>query len=140
MLDLSKILKFVYLLNKFQQVRRVIRVPGEDRWENDTEHSYNLTMLAWYIIQSHDLKLDTDKILQYALVHDFVEVHAGDTYIFTSNELEKKSKILRENEAANKLQKDFPDFKDLHNLIHQYEKSLIKKVALSMPLIKLNPY
>ena len=76
MLDLQKILGFTRLLNKFRQVRRTIRVNSEERLENDVEHSYYLGMLAWYIADSHNLSLDKDLVLKYALVHD-VELAEG---------------------------------------------------------------
>lgn len=44
--------------------------------ENDTEHSYNLTITAWYSAQQFP-KLDKDLIIRYALVHDIVEAYAG---------------------------------------------------------------
>lgn len=139
MLDLSKILDFVRLLNKFQQVQRVVYVNSEDRQENDTEHSYNLAMLAWYIIENHNLALDRDKVLKYALVHDFVEVYAGDTFIYTTNQSEKNSKETREKESAEKLQVEFPEFKDLHKLIHQYEKRSDKESCFVYALDKIQP-
>ncbi len=138
MLDLSKILEFIRLLNKFRQVKRVIRIPGEDSWENDAEHSYNLAMLAWYIIDSHSLALDRDKVLKYALIHDFVEVYAGDTYIY-SNQGELDSKKERESEAENKLRDEFPEYGDLYDLIEQYEKRSDKECRFVYALDKIQP-
>lgn len=139
MLNLPKILGFVGLLNKFRQVRRAIRVNSEERLENDVEHSYHLGMLAWYIADSHHLELDKDLVLKYALVHDFVEVHAGDTYVFTTNVKERDSKEGREKEAALQLQKEFSEFHDLHELITRYEKREDKESRFVYALDKIQP-
>lgn len=82
-LELPNIINFTKLLNKFCDIERVIHSNGGDRLENDVEHSYRLAMLAWYIISSNKLSLDLDLVIKYALVHDLVEVYAGDTYIYT---------------------------------------------------------
>jgi len=139
MLDLTKIIDFVRLLDKFRKVERMIRVDGEDRYENDVEHSYNLAMLAWYIIENHDLDLDRDKVIKYALVHDLVEVYAGDTYVYTKNQDELDSKEDREKEAADRLKKEIPEFKDLHKLIDSYEKLEDKESRFVSALDKIQP-
>jgi putative hydrolase of HD superfamily len=118
---LQKLLGFARMLNELQAVERVIRVKNADRWENDMEHSYHLAMLAWYIIDSQQLALDREKVLRYALAHDLVEVYAGDTDAF-----DDKNKIAnkKENEqkALETLKTDFPNFKELPQIIEKYEK------------------
>lgn len=113
---------FTELLNLFQAVERVNRIKGIDRYENDVEHSYRLTMLAWYIIEHERLSLNLNKVLQYALVHDFVEVYAGDTFIYSRDKDWLESKEKREHKAAARLKKELPKFKSLHALICAYEK------------------
>ena len=139
MLDLQKILGFVRLLNAFRQVRRALRVNSEERLENDVEHSYYLGMLAWYIADSHHLALDKDLILKYALVHDIVEVHAGDTYVFTTDAKKRDSKEAREKKAILQLQKEFPEFGDLHKLIAGYEKREDDESRFVYALDKIQP-
>jgi len=139
MLDLQKILGFVRLLNAFRQVRRALRVNSEERLENDVEHSYYLGMLAWYIADSHHLALDKDLILKYALVHDIVEAHAGDTYVFTTDAKKRDSKEAREKKAILQLQKEFPEFGDLHKLIAGYEKREDDESRFVYALDKIQP-
>jgi len=139
MLDLSKIIDFVRLLDKFRKVERMLHVNGGDRYENDVEHSYNLAMLAWYIIENHNLNLNRDKVLKYALVHDFVEIYAGDTYIYSTNKNELDSKEDREKKAAERLQKELPEFKDLHELIKIYEKRGDEESRFVYALDKIQP-
>lgn len=137
---MKDILKFSRLLETFKQVERATpSFTGSKRRENDAEHSYELAMLAWYLIDSQKLKLDKAKVLQYALCHDLIEVHAGDTWFFSKDKKEVSSKMLREKKAAAKLKKDFPQFKSLHEMIHTYEEREDKESRFVYALDKIHP-
>lgn len=121
-MDLANIFKFVEFTHQFQQVKRVILVNSEDRLENDAEHSFQLALTAWYLITSKNLKLDLEKVLKYALVHDLVEVYAGDTFFHTEDQKLRQNKKKREFEAALKIKKNFPEMPDFFIEIEEYEK------------------
>ncbi|TSC55034.1 MAG: metal dependent phosphohydrolase [Parcubacteria group bacterium LiPW_30] len=136
---LNKIINFTKLLNKFRSVERVVLVNEKERNENDVEHSYYMAMLAWYIVNVNKLDLDINLVIKYALIHDFVEVYAGDTYIYSSDKAHIESKEKREKEAAEKLQKDFSEFEDMHTLIEKYEKREDKESRFVYALDKIQP-
>ena len=121
-MKLDSIFDFIRLTHQFQKIERVILIGGSDRNENDLEHSYQLALLAWYIVEHEKLSLNKELTIKYALVHDLVEAYAGDTFIFSKDETHIKSKKEREEKAAEKLKKEFPKFKELHELIIGYEK------------------
>ena len=100
-LDVLDLMKF---LTKFQKIERHIFLTSLNRFENDTEHSYNLAMAAWTIINKEELPLNVNLVIKYALVHDLVEIYAGDTFAFDDEAL--KSKPARELEALNILKSD----------------------------------
>lgn len=79
----QKILEFQDLLKKFNHIKRDLGsiVAGKDA-DNDVEHSYRVAMLCWMIIEEYKLKLDINKVIKYALIHDLVEVFAGDISIY----------------------------------------------------------
>lgn len=114
-------------------------ISGDNRQENDVEHSYSLAMLAWYIAETEQLNLDTDLIVKYALVHDLVEAYAGDTYIFDKDNNRHKNKNHRELESAEKLKSQFPEFETLHNLIKRYEVRNDAESKFVYALDKLHP-
>jgi putative hydrolase of HD superfamily len=93
---------------------------GEDRRENDSEHSFQLAMVGWYIISTKKLKYNIDKVIKYALVHDLVEIYAGDNF-FYSDEASKKLQHEKEQEAIKKIAKNFKEFKELPKIIIDYE-------------------
>ncbi|MDB5265050.1 MAG: metal dependent phosphohydrolase, putative hydrolase of superfamily [Parcubacteria group bacterium] len=127
------------LLLDFQKIRRAYHANGEERNENDVEHSYKLAMLAWYVASAGNTKLNMDLILRYALAHDLVEVHAGDTYIYSKDTEHLASKIEREEAAAQKLKEDFPEFPELHKCIQAYERREDKESRFVYALDKVLP-
>jgi len=118
--DLNKLLSFVEFTHLAHKVERVARINGMDRYANTVEHSYQLALIAWYIIEKEKLQLDTNLVLRYALVHDLVEVYAGDTYFYDLEAAKTKEK--REEDARQTLQETIPDFTELHTIIEEYEK------------------
>ena len=136
---LDRILKFTGMLDAFRLVERVIYVNGADRMENDSEHSYNLAMLAWYIADAEALDMDRDLILRYALVHDIAEVYAGDTYIYSTDASLLESKGERERAALDRIAREFPDFPDLVALAHRYERREDRESRFIYALDKVQP-
>lgn len=136
--SLDSILKFAELLHEFRKVERMVLSNGTDRKENDVEHSFNLAMLAWYVNQTLDLKLDESKLFKYSLAHDLVEVYAGDTYFYLEEEA-KKDKHEREEKAAKRIKEEFPEFKELHEIITEYEKKENKEAKFIYSLDKVEP-
>lgn len=120
-IPLQNILQFMQLLISFQHIERVAYVQGFHRAENDAEHSYQLAMLARFVVADNKLPLDIHKVILYALAHDLVEVHAGDTFAFTKDEALRANKKERELAALEQIKKDFPQFTSLTDAIQSYE-------------------
>lgn len=120
MTDLELLLKFTKFTHEFQQVKRMVLVNGENRLENDSEHSFQVAMLCWYFIELKHLKYDINKVLKYALVHDLVEAYAGDTFFYGNRE----GKEEREKIAFEKMKKEFSEFTEMLTCIENYEKQL----------------
>ena len=104
------------------KIRRDMPFPTEsERDETDGEHAFTLTMVALSLHDRLGLKLDTGKIAHYALVHDLVEVHAGDTPV-SAPEADHSMKEVKEKEAYQQIKTDFETtFPWLHKTIADYE-------------------
>jgi len=137
--DANRAISFMELLHAFQRVERVPKMPRMERRENDVEHSYLLAMLAWYLVDSLDIDLNKEKVLKYALAHDLVEIYAGDTYAFTKDQAAKDSKRQREENAHQRIKKEFLEFKDLDAAIGEYERRRDKESVFVYALDKLIP-
>ena len=121
-MDLTKIIKFIDFIHSFQEIERVMKIRGRDNPENDAEHSYQLAMVAWYAIDAFELKLDTNKTVKYALIHDLVEVYAGDVDAFDPDPDRDEKKQQKEHEAFLKMQVEFSEFPEMLKLLEEYEK------------------
>jgi putative hydrolase of HD superfamily len=139
MVSISNIFKIIALTNQFRQVKRTINAVGEGRLENDSEHSYQLAMLAWYIIESDRLPLDKELVIKYCLVHDLVEAYAGDVDPHTSSENAKEAKAIRERQALNRIEHEFQECPSIATLIHQFERKEDSESRFVYALDKIQP-
>ena len=137
--DIHRLIELQQLLLRFSQVDRRNHRKHRDAmiYENDTEHSYNLAMTAWFLARWFP-ELDKDKIIRYALAHDMVEVHAGDTFIYGTPE-ELASKTQREADALKKLSQEWEDFDDLVETIQSYESHTDNEARFVYALDKIMP-
>lgn len=138
--NLEKLLRFVKLTNDFKNIERDIpqSFSGFNK-ENDSEHSYQLAMISWYLAITENSNLNIEKILKYALVHDLPEAYAGDTPLYTLNEEYLNNKKNRETESILKLKKEFLHFVDLDIWIEKYEKREDDESRLVYAVDKLLP-
>lgn len=88
--------------------------------ENDAEHSFQLAIVSWSTNKQYKLDLNDEKILKYALVHDLVEVFAGDTDAYAEKKL-INSKQKREQLALMKMKKKYNHLTEITDTIEQYE-------------------
>lgn len=132
----DKLFDLISLLTSFQKIERSVRVPGLPRAENDTEHSYNLAMAAWIIITTDKLPLDLDKAIRYALVHDLLELHAGDSDALAPDQVATKAareaRALQQLGENSMLQGLLPD-------IHAYENRADEEAKFIYALDKILP-
>lgn len=137
-MSIQNILNFVEFTHKFNQLKRQLYATGEDRLENDSEHSFELAMVSWYIISTKKLKYNIDKVIRYALVHDLVEIYAGDTFFYSDNATKDKKKE-NEKEALKKIEEEFKEFPEMIKIIHNYENRIDKESEFIYTLDKILP-
>ncbi len=109
---------------------------GTDRRENDVEHSYMVALLSWFIIEKYSLPLDHATVLKYALVHDIVEVYAGDVNSYATKAARRQK---QKDEAASlmRLTKELDDFSALTDTIRSYEERSDDEVLFVWTVDKL---
>ena len=98
---IKKQIEFVLVIDEMKNVLRRNLVVDGSRRENDAEHSWHLAMLAMILEEYSSQKVDIERVLKITLVHDLVEVYAGDTFAYDAKGNEDK--LDREIEAANRL-------------------------------------
>lgn len=125
------------MIANFSRIERHIQLADTGRQENDAEHSFSLAMTCWFVARKAAPHLDLAKILLYALAHDMVELHAGDTYIFDAEKVKDKS--AREDAAIATLRADWPDFPELAQAAYNYKHKTDAEAKFVYAIDKLLP-
>ncbi len=96
-------LSFLMEIDKMKTVLRRTLVADGSKRENDAEHSWHLAMYAMVLYEyaENPQNIDLNRVIRMVLVHDLVEVYAGDTFCYDAKGNEDKEQ--REREAADKL-------------------------------------
>ena len=99
-------IEFLCAIDELKSVQRQTTLLDGSRRENSAEHSWHLALYAM-VLAEHGGDLDLCRVLQMVLVHDIVEIDAGDTYIY--DEKGRETKEERERLAADRLFALLPD-------------------------------
>ena len=98
---LEQQMNFLKEVDKLKTIYRQTYITGGERKENDAEHSWHLALMVFLLSEYANEKIDVLRTMGMLLIHDIVEIDAGDTYAF---DLEGgKSKVEREEKAADRL-------------------------------------
>lgn len=87
---MQAIVDFILEVDKLKAVTRKIRVPGQDRYENSAEHSWQLALLAQSLAAHAAGDVDMDRVIRMLLVHDIGEIDTGDTMAFVETGWEQR--------------------------------------------------
>jgi putative hydrolase of HD superfamily len=98
---LEKQIRFIVEIDKLKSVQRRTYLINERRNENTAEHSWHIAVMAMILAEYSNAKIDLAKVLKMALVHDIVEIDAGDTFVYDPNG--SLDKAERERNAADRL-------------------------------------
>jgi putative hydrolase of HD superfamily len=94
-------LEFLVELDKAKSIFRQSYVTDGTRKENDAEHMWHLALFVLILAEHAGEPIDVAKVLKMVLVHDIVEIDAGDTYLY--DEVAKATQEARESAAADRL-------------------------------------
>lgn len=83
--NLLQQIAFIKEIDKIKYIQRRTKLFHSDRNENDAEHSWHLAMMALVLSNYSDAKIDVLKVIKMVLIHDIVEIDAGDTFIYDQN-------------------------------------------------------
>lgn len=79
---LLKQVNFIKEIDKLKYIQRKTKLFNSNRHENDAEHSWHLAMMTIVLAEHSDKPIDVLKVLKMVLIHDIVEIDAGDTFIY----------------------------------------------------------
>lgn len=136
---LKKQVEFLLELDKMKNLYRQTYVLHEDRKENDAEHSWHLAILAFLLAEYSNEKIDVTHVMKMVLLHDVVEIDAGDTYCYDNEGY--KSKADREEKAAQRIFGLLPDDqrKEFYDLWREFEDSETPDARFAAMLDRIQP-
>ncbi|MFY7840966.1 MAG: HD domain-containing protein [Lacibacter sp.] len=80
--NLLKQVAFIKEIDKLKYIQRKTKLFNSDRRENDAEHSWHLAMMTIVLAEHANKPIDVLKVVKMVLIHDIVEIDAGDTFIY----------------------------------------------------------
>ena len=98
---LQKQIAFIKEIDKVKSIFRQTYLADGTRKENDAEHSWHIALMAVLLKEYVSEDVDVAKVMTMVLIHDLVEIDAGDTYAYDSEGA--KSKREREVKAADRI-------------------------------------
>lgn len=121
---LEKQIRFIVEADKVKNIFRQTYLADGERKENDAEHSWHLAMMAVLLQEHMKEKADLAKVMTMVLIHDLVEIDAGDTYAY--DEKGARTKREREVKAADRIFGLLPEdqgtyFRELWEEFEAYE-------------------
>lgn len=137
--DLGRRLDFLLEIDKLKSVlRRSVLVDGSRR-ENTAEHSWHLAMTVLVLAPHADDDVDIVRAIEILLVHDLVEIDAGDTYIY--DDAAAADKEERENRAAKRIFGLLPPDQGAHldALWREYEERTTPTARFAYAVDRLQP-
>ena len=98
---IEKQLAFALEIDKLKNIFRQTHLSQNGRNENDAEHSWHMAIMAYLLREYANEKVDIAKVMLMCLVHDIVEIDAGDTYAYDDKGLQTQK--AREDAAKNRI-------------------------------------
>ena len=138
----DRILSFLKIIEKCKVIERQIYNSNLNRRESDAEHSWHLAMFLFLFKKDLPKKLDFEKMLKLALMHDLVEIYAGDTFAYdkpgqsTKKERENKAALKLFSKLPEDLNKEFSDLFNEYQEVNTTESKMVKSFDKIQPIFQ----
>ncbi len=136
---LEKQIKFILELDKIKSIIRQTYLANAIRKENDAEHSWHLAIMAIILEEYFDKDINLLKVIKMVLMHDVVEIDAGDTFCYDTKA--NQDKMIREKKAAERIYNILPEnqAQEYKSLWYEFEKGQTKEAIFANVLDRLQP-
>lgn len=136
---LKQQIDFIKEIDKVKYIQRKTKLFNSDRHENDAEHSWHLAMMVLVLAEHSDEPIDVLKVLKMVLIHDIVEIDAGDTFLFdTTTDHDNRAE---ESEAAERIFGLLPDAmaSEFKNIWIEFEEEITPESKFANAIDNLEP-
>lgn len=136
---LKQQLDFILEIDKEKNILRQTHLSGHGRRENDAEHAWHMAIMAYLLKDYANEPVDIAKVMIMCLIHDIVEIDAGDTYAYDTEGL--KTQKAREDAAKERIFSLLPEDqkKELTALFDEFENYRTPESKFAHSLDNLQP-
>lgn len=136
---LKKQMEFSLEIDKEKNIFRQTSLSNNGRKENDAEHAWHMAVMAYILKEYASEKIDIAKVMIMCLIHDIVEIEAGDTYCY--DEVNLKTQKQREDAAKEKIYSLLPEDqkKELITLFDEFESLSTPEARFAKTMDNLQP-
>lgn len=136
---LKKQLDFALEIDKEKNIFRQTHLSGHGRNENDAEHAWHMAIMAYLLREYSNESIDITRVMLMCLIHDVVEIDAGDTYAY--DEEGKKTQKAREEAAKERIYSLLPEDqkKELSAIFDEFEESKTPESKFAHAMDNLQP-
>lgn len=136
---LKKQIEFLKEIDKIKQIFRQTLLMDGTRHEDDAEHSWHLAMMAMVLSEYAKEKVDVSHVIKMVLVHDIVEIDAGDTFVYDEKGYEDKEE--REKKAAERIFNILPQDQanEIKALWEEFEERKTPDAKFASALDRMQP-
>ncbi len=136
---LQKQMDFILEIDKLKKITRQSYISDASRFENDTEHSWHLAMMCMILSEYANEEVDMLRVMKMVLIHDIIEIDAGDTYAY--DDAANATKRQREEKAADRIFNILPadQAAEMRELWEEFEESKTNEALFAHTLDNLQP-
>lgn len=136
---IEKQMEFIAEVDKLKQIDRQSYIIDGTRKENDAEHSWHLALMAVFLSEYAKEEVDVLHVISMVLIHDLVEIDAGDTYAYDTEG--NKTKRAREEKAADRIFNILPEDQanKLRDLWEEFEENTTPEANFANALDRIQP-
>jgi len=130
---------FIKEIDKVKYIQRKTKLFNSDRCENDAEHSWHLGLMAIVLAEHSNEPIDVLKVVKMVLIHDIVEIDAGDVFIYDT--VKNHSNTDEERLAANRIFGLLPknQAEELIAIWEEFEAGETKEAKFAKSMDRLEP-
>ena len=135
----EKQVAFILEADKEKNILRQTHLSGHGRQENDAEHAWHMAMMIYLLKEYANEPIDLAKTMMMALIHDIVEIDAGDTYAYDAAAME--TQVERERLAAERIFGLLPDDQkeELKGLFEEFEAGETAEAKFARTMDNMQP-
>ncbi|MFV0376042.1 MAG: HD domain-containing protein [Mangrovibacterium sp.] len=137
--ELARQIAFIKEIDKVKYIRRRTKLFNSNRNENDAEHSWHLALMALVLSDYANTKIDLLKVLKMVLIHDLVEIDAGDTFLYDQTKPHDNTEA--EQQAAQRIFGLLPErqAEDFLRTWVEFEEGLSDEAKFARSMDRLEP-